>query len=67
MVADGVPDSYRMPPYRVQLTDREIADIATFVRTSWGNTGGAVTPDEVRELRERTDPFSDRVIVLQMR
>ncbi|MRX48953.1 c-type cytochrome [Paracoccus sp. S-4012] len=67
VVSDGVPDSYRMPPYRVQLTDREIADLATFVRTSWGNTGDAVTPEEVRELRERTDPFSDRVIVLQMR
>ncbi|WP_181257339.1 c-type cytochrome [Pseudaminobacter soli (ex Li et al. 2025)] len=36
-------DSYRMPPYRVQLNDREIAEIATFVRKSWGNAGGAVT------------------------
>lgn len=67
VVADGVPDSYRMPPFRVTLSDQEIADIATFVRKSWGNTGGAVTAEEVRDLRDRTNPFSDRVILLQMR
>jgi mono/diheme cytochrome c family protein len=67
VVANGVPDSYRMPPYRVQLNDREIAEIATFVRKSWGNGGGAVTPQQVRDLRERTDASSDRVIILQMR
>ncbi len=67
VVADGVPDSYRMPPYRVTLTDQEIADLATFVRSSWGNTGGAVTAGEVADLRDRTNPFSDRVILLQMR
>lgn len=67
VVADGVPDSYRMPPYRVSLRDDEIAELATFVRTSWGNTGGAVSVEEVKTLRERTDPFSDEVIILQMR
>jgi mono/diheme cytochrome c family protein len=67
VVANGVPDSYRMPPYRVTLKDQDIADLATFVRKSWGNTGGAVTVEEVRDLRDRTNPFSDRVILLQMR
>lgn len=67
VVADGVPDSYRMPAYRVQLNDREVADIASFVRKSWGNTGGAVTAAEVSGLRAHTDPHSDEVIVLHMR
>jgi mono/diheme cytochrome c family protein len=67
VVSNGVPDSYRMPPFRVPLTDKEIAEIATFVRASWGNHGSAVTAEEVRDLRERTDPSSDRVIVLKMR
>lgn len=67
VVANGVPDSYRMPPYRVTLSDQEIADLATFVRSSWGNTGGPVTAAEVADLRDRTNPFSDRVILLQMR
>ncbi|PTW60539.1 mono/diheme cytochrome c family protein [Breoghania corrubedonensis] len=67
VVTDGVPDSYRMPPFREQLSDKEIAAVLTFVRTSWGNTGGPVTSQEVRDLRERTDPASSNPIVLQMR
>lgn len=56
-----------MPPYRVQLRDEEIAALATFVRTAWGNTGGPVSEEQVKYLREHTDPFSDEVIILQMR
>ncbi|MBN3823152.1 c-type cytochrome [Burkholderia sp. Ac-20384] len=67
VVADGVPDAYRMPPFRKQLSDQEIADVLTFVRTSWGNRGGAVRTDEVKHLRELTHPASSNVIVLQMR
>jgi mono/diheme cytochrome c family protein len=67
VVAAGVPDSYRMPAYRVQLDDAEIAAVTSFVRSAWGNTGGPVDAAAVRDLRERTDPASDRVIVLQMR
>jgi len=67
IVANGVPDSYRMPPYRVLLSDREIADVATFIRTSWGNDARPVTTQAVAELRGSTDSTSDRVIVLKMR
>jgi mono/diheme cytochrome c family protein len=56
-----------MPPFRNQLSDQEIADVLTFVRTSWGNTGGTVKPEEVKALRERTNPASSDVIILQMR
>ncbi|ACC75817.1 cytochrome c [Paraburkholderia phymatum] len=67
VVASGVPDAYRMPPFRKQLSDQDIADVLTFVRTSWGNKGGAVHPADVEQLRERTNPASSNVIVLQMR
>jgi len=67
MVVAGVPDSYRMTPFRVLLRDEQIADIATYIRASWGNAAPAVTAAEVRALRERTDPSTDHVIVLQMR
>jgi mono/diheme cytochrome c family protein len=30
-----------MPAFRATLTDEEIAAVANYVRTSWGNTGGA--------------------------
>ena len=33
------------------LSDEQIANVLTFVRNNWGNTGGAVTPDEVRNER----------------
>jgi len=67
IVANGVPDAYRMPPFRNQFSDQEIADVLTFVRTSWGNKGGAVKPRDVKDLRERTNPASSNVFVLQMR
>ncbi|CAM3721103.1 Alcohol dehydrogenase [Bordetella sputigena] len=67
IVANGVPDAYRMPPFRNQLNDQEIADVLTFVRTSWGNKGGPIKPDAVKDLRDRTNPASSNVIVLQMR
>jgi alcohol dehydrogenase (quinone), cytochrome c subunit len=67
IVVQGVPDSYRMTPFRILLSDQEIADVATFVRNSWGNSAEPVTALEVRNMREATDPSSDHVIVLRLR
>ncbi|HWD29221.1 MAG TPA: cytochrome c [Rhizomicrobium sp.] len=67
IVAKGVPDSYRMPLYRVQLTDDEIASVVSFVRNAWGNGAPAVTADAVKKLRPVTDPSNDHVIILKMR
>jgi nitrite reductase (NO-forming) len=43
---DGV-----MPP-QVMLNDEQIAHVLTFIRNSWGNTGEAVTTEEVKAIRE---------------
>ncbi|MFJ3054441.1 c-type cytochrome [Herbaspirillum sp. NPDC087042] len=67
VVADGVADGYRMPPFRNQLSDAEIADVLSFVRTAWGNKGGEVKSEDVKKLRDRTNPASSNPIVLQMR
>jgi mono/diheme cytochrome c family protein len=67
IVTGGVPDSYRMPPFRVLLSDRDIAQLASFVRSSWGNAAAAVTPEAVKTLRDSTDSTSDHVVVLKMR
>ena len=67
LVVKGVPDAYRMPQFRVQLTDAQIADVLSYVRGAWGNNTGAVTADQVKKLRPVTDPSSDQVIVLKMR
>jgi len=37
-----------------QLSDQEIADVLTHVRSSWGNSAGAVTFDEVKTVRDQT-------------
>ncbi len=67
LVAKGTPDAYRMPQFRQQLSDQDIADVITFIRSSWGNGAPAVTAAQVAALRKTTDPSSDRVIVLKMR
>ncbi len=35
-----------------QLTDQQIADVISYVRNSWGNSGETATPQEVGELRK---------------
>jgi mono/diheme cytochrome c family protein len=67
VVTAGVPDAYRMPSFRQQLSDREIADVLTYVRSTWGNHGDHVTQQEVNALRQHTDPASSTPIILQMR
>ena len=38
VVIDGLPDAYRMPQYRVLLKDQKVADVVSFIRSSWGNS-----------------------------
>jgi mono/diheme cytochrome c family protein len=41
-----------MPSFAAQLSDRQIADVSNFVRTTWGNQGTAdTTPAQVKSLR----------------
>lgn len=47
------PTPLTMPAYAWKLTDAQIAAVATYVRMSWGNRGGAVTASEVARLRQR--------------
>jgi len=36
-----------MPPWKGNLTPAQIADVITYIRSSWGNTGSAVTTADV--------------------
>src|SRR6201997_2565639 len=67
LVAKGMPDAYRMPQFRQQLSDADIADVITFIRDGWGNRARPVTAAQVAKLRKTTDPTSDQVIILKMR
>ena len=67
VVVAGVPDAYRMPAFREQLSDQEIAQVLSYVRSTWGNAGGTVDAQAVGKLRGHTDPASSSPIILHMR
>ncbi|MEO7065827.1 MAG: cbb3-type cytochrome c oxidase subunit II [Rhodanobacter sp.] len=50
-VIGGVKYSGVMPPFASQLSDTEVADIANYERSSWGNQGKPVTSAEVASIR----------------
>ena len=66
-VENGAPDAYRMPPFRVLMSDKDIAAVVTFIRSGWGNKAPATTPEQVAPLRASTNPSSDTVTILKMR
>jgi len=43
----GNPRPYGMPPFRVSLSNEEVAAVLTYARNSWGNQGGPVSSVEV--------------------
>jgi mono/diheme cytochrome c family protein len=47
------PSPLTMPSFAWKLSDDEIADVATYLRNSWGNQAAAVSGAEVRAIRER--------------
>jgi thiosulfate dehydrogenase len=49
------PRVYTMPGF-ARLSDREIADILTFVRSSWGNSASAISASQVAKMRASLDP-----------
>jgi mono/diheme cytochrome c family protein len=54
-VSSSRPSPLSMPSFAWKLTDQEIADVATFIRNSWGNQAAQVTVSDVRELRKKLD------------
>ena len=47
----GNPRPYGMPPYRPLLNDDEVAAVVSYIRNSWGNSAGLVSPVEVDRYR----------------
>jgi len=44
-----------MPAFDWKMNDRQMADILTYVRNSWGNQASAVTPEQVAAMRSKTN------------
>src|SRR5260370_37815473 len=67
LAAKGTPDAYRMPQFRQQLSDQDIADVITFIRNGWGNQGPAGTPPQRAKPSETTDPTAAPRSLCKMR
>lgn len=52
-VIGGQKYSGVMPPFGSQLSDAQIANVANYERSSWGNHGKHVTADDVAALRKK--------------
>lgn len=50
---------FSMPSFASRLTDDEVAQLLTFVRSSWGNSAPAVTQEQVRKIREQIPKSSN--------
>ncbi|WMT73931.1 c-type cytochrome [Bradyrhizobium sp. Ash2021] len=49
------PRVWTMPAF-ARLSDREVAEILSFLRSSWGNNAKPVTPYDVAKIRAELDP-----------
>ncbi len=52
IVVNGKKYNGAMPP--IAINDEEVADVFTYVLNSWGNPGGGVSADQVKQVRSRT-------------
>ncbi|WP_314154488.1 cytochrome c [Rouxiella badensis] len=43
-----------MPDFAWRLNDQQVADVVTFIRSSWGNSASAVNAEEVAKLRKQS-------------
>jgi mono/diheme cytochrome c family protein len=47
----AAPTEPAMPSFAWKLNDRQLADLLTYVRNSWGNRASAVSGDDVAKVR----------------
>jgi len=47
----AAPTEPSMPSFAWKLNDRQLADLLTYVRNSWGNQAGAVSEKDVAKVR----------------
>jgi mono/diheme cytochrome c family protein len=48
----SAPSTFTMPGFAWRLSDQEVADVVSFIRSSWGNKGEPVKASTVAELRK---------------
>jgi alcohol dehydrogenase (quinone), cytochrome c subunit len=48
----STPARFTMPRFAWRLSDKDVADVVTFIRKSWGNSASPVSSDDVTKTRE---------------
>lgn len=51
------PSSLSMAPYARLLNDEQVAQVVTFIQSSWGNSGGKATAADVARIRKVANPI----------
>lgn len=57
---NGAPSSITMPPFGWRLNDQQVADVVSFIRSSWGNKAPKVSASDVKKVREDENAITDR-------
>ena len=52
----GNPRPFGMPPFQLQLSNRELSALLSFVRASWGNSAAPVSEFDINKLRPSQTP-----------
>ena len=52
---DARPTPFAMPAFDWKLNDAEVAAVASYIRTAWGNEAPAVPTRDVKKLRRELD------------
>jgi nitrite reductase (NO-forming)/hydroxylamine reductase len=47
LAVNGTTYNGKMPSWKGQLSPGDVAAVATFIRSAWGNKGGPVTEQDV--------------------
>jgi alcohol dehydrogenase (quinone), cytochrome c subunit len=50
------PAQFTMPRFAWRLSDRDVADVVNFIRTSWGNSASPASPADVAKIRKSLNP-----------
>jgi mono/diheme cytochrome c family protein len=50
------PAQFTMPRFAWRLSDKDVADVVNFVRTSWGNSASPASSADVAKIRESLQP-----------
>ncbi len=52
--------SQTMPAYAWTMDDRQVADVMSYIRSSWGNQATVVTPVKVKAIRQLTEEQQEK-------